>query len=161
MAMSSPPSPSPPCDLELSITSARDLKNVNWKHGDLCAYAVAWVDEESKVATRVDASGDTNPSWVNQNFIIPVRKPIWEARLSIEIYHYHDKDKDKVNDDNNNTILPTCLVDEKMSRTNIGLVRRRSKRIVRTPISRVIHAKHTLIDLCSTYKMSRNKAWFR
>lgn len=83
-----------PTDVEITIAGARDLKNVNWKHGDLCAYAVAWVDEQVKVTTRVDAAGDTEPSW-DQKFTLCLNRDIEEARLTIEIYHDKASDPSK------------------------------------------------------------------
>eukprot|EP00250_Pteridium_aquilinum_P019513 c2445_g1_i1 orf=58-1029(+) len=79
-----------PTDVEITISRAHDLKNVNWKHGDLCAYAVAWIEDGKqpiKVTTRVDPSGDTSPSW-GQRFTLSVSKErLEDARLIVEIYH--------------------------------------------------------------------------
>mgnify|MGYP000364904191 CR=1 FL=1 len=76
-------------DLDITFHSARDLKNVNWKHGELCAYAVAWIDDndQTKASTRVDSSGDTDPKW-EEKLTIPVNKSqLQDARLVVAIYH--------------------------------------------------------------------------
>eukprot|EP01018_Ginkgo_biloba_P034334 Gb_40950 [translate_table: standard] len=78
--------PPKPVDVEITISSARDLKNVNWREGDLRPYAVAWIDPEYKVSTKVDEEGDTSPSW-NEKLTIPVNKPLEDAELTIEIVH--------------------------------------------------------------------------
>jgi hypothetical protein len=76
-----------PVDVELTILSARDLKNVNWRYGGLRPHAVAWVDPEHKVSTRVDPEGDTNPSWDEKITIPVVNRPLQDAELIIEIVH--------------------------------------------------------------------------
>jgi hypothetical protein len=76
-----------PVDVEVTILSARDLKNVNWRYGGLRPYAVAWVDLEHKVSTRVDPEGDTNPSWDEKITIPVVNRPLQDAELTIEIVH--------------------------------------------------------------------------
>jgi len=79
--------PPKPIDVELTVLSARDLKNVNWRYGDLRPYAVAWVDPDFKVSTRVDPERDTNPSW-NEKLTIPVgNRPLEDAELTVEIVH--------------------------------------------------------------------------
>lgn len=79
--------PPKPVDVELTILSARDLKNVNWRYGDLRPYVVAWVDPDYKVSTRVDSEGDTNPSW-DEKLTIPVgKRPLEESELTIEVVH--------------------------------------------------------------------------
>ncbi|KAF2296234.1 hypothetical protein GH714_036969 [Hevea brasiliensis] len=66
MASSRPPPPKS-LDLELTIVSAKHLKNVNWKNGDLKAYAVFWVDPDRRLSTKSDDSGSTRPVW-NERF---------------------------------------------------------------------------------------------
>ncbi|KAI5069701.1 hypothetical protein GOP47_0016002 [Adiantum capillus-veneris] len=81
----------PLVDVEITISSARDLKNVNWKHGDLCAYAVAWIEdggaEPTKMNTEVDASGDTDPSWGNKFTLCATKEKLEDAHLILEVYH--------------------------------------------------------------------------
>uniref|UniRef100_A0A0D6QRB5 C2 domain-containing protein n=1 Tax=Araucaria cunninghamii TaxID=56994 RepID=A0A0D6QRB5_ARACU len=75
-----------PVDVELTIVNARDLKNVNWRYGQLRPYTVAWVDPGFKVSTRVDPGGDTNPYW-NEKLTIPVTRPLQDAELQIDVVH--------------------------------------------------------------------------
>lgn len=73
-------------EVEVAITSAKDLKNVNWRHGKLKPYAVVWVDPQSKRSTHVDDGGDTSPYW-DQKLLIPFNTPIQESTLYIDIVH--------------------------------------------------------------------------
>jgi len=73
-------------EVEVTITSAKDLKNVNWRHGPIKPYAVVWVDPKSKVSTKVDDEGDTCPYW-NQTLVIPLYAPIEDSTLYIDIVH--------------------------------------------------------------------------
>ncbi|ESQ31942.1 hypothetical protein EUTSA_v10004867mg [Eutrema salsugineum] len=58
-------------EVEVAISSAKDIKNVNWRNGPNKPYAVVWVDPKYKSSTRVDEDGDTCPSW-NETFVIPL-----------------------------------------------------------------------------------------
>ncbi|KAL0718242.1 hypothetical protein Bca4012_067564 [Brassica carinata] len=58
-------------EVEVTITSAKDIKNVNWRNGPNKPYAVVWIDPKYKYSTRVDEEDDTCPSW-NQTFVIPL-----------------------------------------------------------------------------------------
>ncbi|PIA34221.1 hypothetical protein AQUCO_03800067v1 [Aquilegia coerulea] len=81
-----------PLEVEIKISSANDLKNVNWKHGDLKPYAVVWVDPNSKFSTKVDEKGDTCPIW-DETLVLPLTSPIQDSTLSIDIVHaYAAKD---------------------------------------------------------------------
>ncbi|CAO2838787.1 unnamed protein product [Amaranthus hypochondriacus] len=73
-------------EVEVTLTSAKDLKNVNWRHGPNKPYAVIWVDPDRKVSSRVDEEGDTCPQW-NQTLVIPLDRPIEDATLHIDIVH--------------------------------------------------------------------------
>ncbi|XP_073130255.1 uncharacterized protein [Henckelia pumila] len=73
-------------EVEVTITSAKDLKNVNWRHGKLKPYAVVWVDSKNKRSSRVDDEGDTSPYW-DQKLTIPFDSPIEESTLYIDIVH--------------------------------------------------------------------------
>lgn len=84
----------PPPDLDVTIAKASDLKNVNWQHGDLRPYVVAWIDPSFKVTTKVDDCGDTDPCW-DDKFALPVTKRLEDAELTIEIYHDKPSDPDK------------------------------------------------------------------
>ncbi|KAL3524303.1 hypothetical protein ACH5RR_017137 [Cinchona calisaya] len=73
-------------EAEITITSAKDLKNVNWLHGRLKPYAVVWVDPKTKSSTRVDDEGDNSPFW-DETLVIPFNSPIEDSTLYIDIVH--------------------------------------------------------------------------
>ncbi|KAF7850881.1 hypothetical protein BT93_L4897 [Corymbia citriodora subsp. variegata] len=74
-------------ELEVTVSSAKDLKNVNWRHGPTRPYAVVWVDPNNKCSTRVDDEGDTSPIW-DQTLIIPLPPgPVEDAALDIDVVH--------------------------------------------------------------------------
>ncbi|XP_049348786.1 protein SRC2 homolog [Solanum verrucosum] len=73
-------------EVEVKISSAKDLKNVNWRYGRLKPYAVVWVDPKGKCSTKVDDNGDTSPSW-NEKLVIPLYAPIEESTLYIDVVH--------------------------------------------------------------------------
>jgi hypothetical protein len=74
-------------EVELTITSAKDLKNVNWRHGPIRPYVVVWVDPSNKCSTRVDDEGDTCPYW-DQTLTIPLPSRIDEGTiLHIDVVH--------------------------------------------------------------------------
>ncbi|GMY08171.1 protein SRC2 homolog [Fagus crenata] len=83
---SSRPSLPKPLDLELTIVSAKHLKNVNWKNGDLKPYAVFWVDPDRRLATKSDEAGSTRPVW-NERFTLPLSLPLQDSFLTLEIFH--------------------------------------------------------------------------
>lgn len=80
-------------EVEVKIQSARDLKNVNWRHGNLKPYAVVWVDPKNKASTKVDAEGDTSPYW-DETLVIPFSSPIEDATLYIDVVHVIDADEE-------------------------------------------------------------------
>ncbi|XP_010556931.1 PREDICTED: uncharacterized protein LOC104826097 [Tarenaya hassleriana] len=74
--------------LELNIISAQDLAPVSRK---MKTYAIAWVNSERRLATRVDYSGGSNPTW-NDKFVFRVNEEFLYADTSavmIEIYALH------------------------------------------------------------------------
>lgn len=73
-------------EVEVTISSAKDLKNVNWRHGDLKPYAVVWVDPNDKCTTHVAEYGDDSPTW-DQTLTIPLRGPVEDSTLFIDIVH--------------------------------------------------------------------------
>ncbi|OAY30352.1 protein SRC2 homolog [Manihot esculenta] len=74
-------------EVEVTITSAKDLKNVNWRHGPLRPYAVVWIDPNHKCSTTVDEEGDACPLW-DQTLVIPLPSaPIEDQTLYIDIVH--------------------------------------------------------------------------
>ena len=81
-------------EVEVKVKSARDLKNVNWRHGPVKAYAVVWVDPARKVSTRVDEEGDTCPRW-DETLVVPLDRPIEDAVLYIDIVHAYAEEDTK------------------------------------------------------------------
>lgn len=73
-------------DLEITLVSAKHLKNVNWRNGDLKPYAAVYLDPDHRLATRPDESGSTRPVW-NERFTLPLTRPLRESLLTIEIFH--------------------------------------------------------------------------
>ncbi|GAB4831883.1 hypothetical protein Ancab_005898 [Ancistrocladus abbreviatus] len=88
------PPPSRPLDLDITIISAKHLKNVNWRNGELKPYAIFWVDPDRRLATKSDDSGNTRPVW-NERFLLPITLPIYDASLSLEIFHSKPSDTSK------------------------------------------------------------------
>ncbi|KAL9270061.1 hypothetical protein AKJ16_DCAP09606, partial [Drosera capensis] len=78
-------------ELEVTITSAKDLKNVNWRHGPLRPYVVVWVDPARKLTTRVDEEGDAFPQW-DQTLIVPLNAPPSDSTLYFDVVHAGAKD---------------------------------------------------------------------
>ncbi|KAF8365058.1 hypothetical protein HHK36_032940 [Tetracentron sinense] len=83
-----------PLEVEVTISSAKDLKNVNWRHGNLKPYAVVWVDPNAKHSTNVDEDGDTSPVW-DETLAVPIPCPIEDSTLSIDIVHANAKEDTK------------------------------------------------------------------
>ncbi|XP_071725031.1 uncharacterized protein [Rutidosis leptorrhynchoides] len=82
-----PPPPLKHLDLDLTIVSAKHLKNVNWRSGgDLKPYVVFWVDADRRLATKSDDSGSTRPVW-NERFTIPIPFSLQDAVLTLEVFH--------------------------------------------------------------------------
>lgn len=76
-----------PHEVEVNLSSAKDLKNVNWRHGPLRPYAVLWVDPNNKCSTRVDDYGDMCPTW-DETVVIPLPGPVDDqTSLHIDIVH--------------------------------------------------------------------------
>jgi hypothetical protein len=74
-------------EVEVKISSGRDLKNVNWRHGPIRPYAVVWVDPKNKSSSRVDEQGDTCPHW-DDSLVIPLPGPVDDySSLYIDIVH--------------------------------------------------------------------------
>ncbi|CAL0333535.1 unnamed protein product [Lupinus luteus] len=74
--------------LELNVISAQDLASVG---RSMRTYAVAWIDPDRKLSTRVDSDGHNNPTW-NEKFIFRVEEDFFydEASLiNIDIYALH------------------------------------------------------------------------
>ncbi|KAL8241039.1 hypothetical protein R6Q59_014394 [Mikania micrantha] len=84
--------PPKPLDLEITIVSAKHLKNVNWRNGDLAPYVIFWLDPDRRLATKSDDSNSTKPVW-NERFTIPV--PSSPVVLTLEIFHSKPSDTPK------------------------------------------------------------------
>ncbi|KAH7557714.1 hypothetical protein JRO89_XS11G0207300 [Xanthoceras sorbifolium] len=82
-------------EVEVTISSAKDLKNVNWRHGPNKPYAVVWVDPSRKLSTKVDKEGDTCPLW-DETLVVPLPGPVVdEDTLCIDIVHAGDEEDTK------------------------------------------------------------------
>src|SRR5205809_933490 len=75
--------PNPPLDIEITVVSAKHLKNVNWRNGDLKPYAVAYLDPDRRSATKPDYSGSTRPVW-NERLLLPLPLP-FEDILTLDV----------------------------------------------------------------------------
>ncbi|RCV23986.1 hypothetical protein SEVIR_5G048600v4 [Setaria viridis] len=71
-------------EVEVTVGSARDLKNVNWRNGELKPYAVLWVDDGPKSSTHVDLDDGENPVWDEK---LVVQLPPSAARLEDAVLH--------------------------------------------------------------------------
>ncbi|CAM8922964.1 unnamed protein product [Rhodiola kirilowii] len=71
--------------LEITLISAQDLSAAA---KNMKTYAVAWINPDRKLTTRVDINGHTNPNW-NDKFIFRIDNAFLESETSavvIEIY---------------------------------------------------------------------------
>ncbi|KAJ9172472.1 hypothetical protein P3X46_015704 [Hevea brasiliensis] len=74
-------------NLEITVISAKHLKNVNWRKGDLKPYATFYLDNsDQRLATHSDDSGCTRPVW-NERFTLPITHPQSDSMLTLEILH--------------------------------------------------------------------------
>ena len=77
-------------ELEVTVLSAQDLKNVKMTGGTMNPYCVAWVYPHTKVAGAVNNGGGVNPTW-NSTIKVSVEESLIEqgtASLTIEIYNH-------------------------------------------------------------------------
>ncbi|KAM0825433.1 hypothetical protein ACQ4PT_069561 [Festuca glaucescens] len=76
-------------EVEVTVGSARDLKNVNWRNGDLKPYAVLWVDSgAARVSTRVDLDNGDSPSWDEKVLVpLPPSSRLQDAVLYVDVVH--------------------------------------------------------------------------
>ncbi|KAL0723767.1 hypothetical protein Bca4012_038366 [Brassica carinata] len=75
---------SEPLDLVVTVVSAKHLKNVNWRNGDLKPYVVLYLDSDHRVSTRSDDS--VKPVW-NERITLPLTRSVHESVLNVEIFH--------------------------------------------------------------------------
>lgn len=80
-------------EVEVTLSSAKDIKNVNWRYGPTKPYAIMWFDPDRKIASRTDDEGDTKPKW-NQKLMVPLNGPVEDATLHIDVVHYAGPDED-------------------------------------------------------------------
>ncbi|RLM60847.1 hypothetical protein C2845_PM14G20630 [Panicum miliaceum] len=76
-------------EVEVTVGSATNLKNVNWRNGDLNPYAVLWVDDGPKCSTRVDLDNGEDPVW-DEKLLVPVPPSVTrleDAILCIDVVH--------------------------------------------------------------------------
>jgi len=75
-------------EVEITIASAKNLKNVNWRNGELKPYAVVWIDDGPKCSTKVDVDNDDDPIW-DEKLIVPLppSSRLEEAKLHIDVVH--------------------------------------------------------------------------
>ncbi|KAJ1432323.1 C2 domain [Sesbania bispinosa] len=74
--------------LELNVISAQDLAPVG---RSMRTYAVAWIDPDRKLSTRVDSEGGTNPTW-NDKFVFRIDEDFLyddTSTITIDIYALH------------------------------------------------------------------------
>ncbi|KAI3873757.1 hypothetical protein MKX03_009842 [Papaver bracteatum] len=86
MASSSSSRPKQAYDLDITVISAKHLKNVNWRHGDLKPYVIFWLDPDRRICTQPDDSGSTRPVW-NETFTLSVNQSLHDSLLTLEIFH--------------------------------------------------------------------------
>ncbi|KAF7038640.1 hypothetical protein CFC21_048796 [Triticum aestivum] len=95
-----PPPGAPPkaMDLEVTVVSGKHLKNVNWRRGDLRAYAVAYLDPSRRTATRPDDAGGCKPAW-NERITLQLPPHLSphdpSLLLSLDVFHSKPSDSPK------------------------------------------------------------------
>lgn len=97
-------------ELDLTVVSAKNLKNVNWSNGTLRPYAAVWLNPQHhqllhapsenvvgairphpvrlQLQTRPDNDGGTSPVW-NHRIALPVAAPLQESFLSVDVLHHN------------------------------------------------------------------------
>ncbi|KAI3735070.1 hypothetical protein L6452_14557 [Arctium lappa] len=70
--------------LEVCLISARGLTRTSslWK---LQWFAVGWIDPNNKYCTKVDASGNSNPTWKTK-FSVSINSQFDDLALNVEVY---------------------------------------------------------------------------
>ncbi|KAG2587885.1 protein SRC2-like [Panicum virgatum] len=77
-------------EVEVTVGSGQDLKNVNWRNGDLKPYVVLWVDDGPKCSTGVDHHDGENPDWRDDKLVVrlpPSTTRPEDAVLHIDVVH--------------------------------------------------------------------------
>ncbi|XP_061373653.1 WW domain-containing protein C11B10.08-like [Gastrolobium bilobum] len=83
-------------EIEVKLSSATNLKNVNWRNGPNSPYAVVWVDPNQKRSTNVDKSGDTQANW-DEKLVIPLppSATIDDSTLFVDVFHASSESEGK------------------------------------------------------------------
>ncbi|XP_010487318.1 PREDICTED: formin-like protein 3 [Camelina sativa] len=84
---------SEPLDLIVTVVSAKHLKNVNWRNGDLKPYVVLYLDQDQRLSTRSDDSASIKPVW-NERITLPLTRSVHESVLNIEVFHSNSNSSD-------------------------------------------------------------------
>ncbi|PAN31431.1 hypothetical protein PAHAL_5G419300 [Panicum hallii] len=77
-------------EVEVTVGSGQDLKNVNWRNGDLKPYVVLWVDDGPKCSTGVDNHDGENPEWRDEKLVVrlpPSATRLEDAVLHVDVVH--------------------------------------------------------------------------
>lgn len=77
-------------EVEVTVGSGQDLKNVNWRNGDLKPYVVLWVDDGPKCSTGVDHHDGENPEWRDEKLVVwvpPSTARLEDAVLHVDVVH--------------------------------------------------------------------------
>ncbi|KAL1202012.1 Protein SRC2 [Cardamine amara subsp. amara] len=82
---------SEPLDLVVTVVSAKHLKNVNWRNGDLKPYVILYLDSDHRLSTRSEDSASIKPVW-NERITLPLTRSVNESVLNIEIFHSNSSD---------------------------------------------------------------------
>lgn len=75
-------------EIELTILSAQDLKNVKLSGGAMTPYAVAWIHPNYKVSTPEHGQGGVKPCWNSVLRLTCDENSFQNSRITIEIYHH-------------------------------------------------------------------------
>ncbi|MQM23962.1 hypothetical protein Taro_057032 [Colocasia esculenta] len=85
-------------EVEVTVVFAKNLKNVNWKHGDLRPYAVLWVDPAAKCSTKVAVEPDDDgedPFWDEKLTLhLPPGGTLDDAVLYVDVVHAKNTEED-------------------------------------------------------------------
>ncbi|KAJ6842998.1 putative pro-resilin [Iris pallida] len=73
-------------EVEVTVASARDLKNVNWRNGELRPYAVLWIDDGPRCSTTVAVDGDPTSPVFDAKLVVPL-PPSSAARVEDSVLH--------------------------------------------------------------------------
>lgn len=80
----------PQRELEVTVLSAKDLKNVKLTGGVMNPYCVAWIYPHMKVSGAVNNGGGVNPTWNTIIKLVAEESLIQQgnANITVEIYNH-------------------------------------------------------------------------